>query len=209
MANIPLIKLEETKTGDILLVCGSELLSKIIQASDKIEENKVIGSLSDQGYKFSHGAVIDKRSTTNKDCDEAEAGGIVKNSITDEYLNDDSIKSLLVLRLNTMAIPEIEAQTFLDQFTNLNNGFWHNLFHPDKTKYAFLNLPAFLIYWLTNKRIWLGTGSDDIKSFCCGDFCAFFINHFYKNSFPEHEKVAPVDLFMSPLFDHFILKQIQ
>ena len=197
------IGIDQLRPGDIILVAGSSELSKIIEAAERNDEIQTVGSDTDIAWKESHGMVVN---TINPPiAAEAVANGICPGDIMKEYYNNPKISSMICLR-TAQAIDPVQLTAFINQFLNIQKGFFYNLFHG-KSHYAFLNLPAFLVYFWTKKHIWLGTSADNTTSFCCEDFCGFVINHFFPGSFPEHEKTSSIELFYNRIFtEKYIIK---
>ena len=197
-----IIKPYSINTGDVILETAFSDLANAIHLFQEMDEETMQHIAGDKGYLLNHAMVADRRNGFLW-VDEAVASGIQQNDFQKDYVINSKCKQLLLLRPR-FDINEAEAQKFLDQYININKGFWKNLWHG-KTHYAFGNLPAFAIYYVTNKRVWLGTSNLNTKAFCCGHFAAYFINHFQENLFEDPPKVSPVDLFLNPLFDHYII----
>lgn len=189
-------------TGDVILETAFSDLANAIHLFQEMDEETMQHVAGDKGYLLNHAMVADIRNGILM-VDEAVAAGIMQNNFQKDYVINSKCKQLLLLRPR-FTIDEIEAQKFLDEFININKGFWKNLW-KGKTHYAFGNLLAFAVYYTTNRRIWLGTSSLNTRAFCCGHFAAFFCNHFMPNLFEDPPKISPVDLFLSPMFDHYII----
>lgn len=182
-------KLSEIKTGDIMLVSTDSWLGHVIQETQEIQDPV--------GGKFNHGGVFwwcyDVLMVI-----ESDVRGPRITPFEDLYIKHDKYKAIIGLRPKETIIPKI--------FVDGSEYGKYMLPFCGKAGYNYFGLLWELIKFRLN--IWLGRKKPNENKFMCGEWCAHVYNHFNPNMFPEEPKIAPVDLYQSEYFDHYIIKPV-
>jgi hypothetical protein len=171
--------INEINTGDNLLVSSKSWLARQIQKFQKIEYP--------EGGKWNHSAMF-WWCYNELFVIEADKYGIACTPFK-EYINSN--RELLVLKPK-FKVNGSEYGKFMLPFCG-------------HTKYGKLNLIfAQSIKILTLGSVWLGPSKKNTDKFICGEFVSFTYNHFNPEIFPDWNRMAPADIYVSSQFEHYL-----
>jgi len=189
------LSLSELQTGDVILVDSHSFLGNAI---DIFQENR-----------FNHAAFFFKYDKLDMLYEAVRTGagfnlfsGRVDGYYQKEYDYDKYVAGdidIIVLRLKKNNWGSIDKSKLLVwMMLHSTDGYsLENLFIWQPFKYIWK--------WITGKEKWIG--KNEKNKYICGQLVAKIYNVFLGHFEGQWEKIAPVDLFESELFNHYYLRK--